>query len=161
MRLGIDVGGTFTDFVLMDPGRRFLGVGKHLTTPADPSLGALDGTAALCKQHGVPLAEVMHAVHGTTLVANTIIERRGRVPASSPPAASAMRWRPGARSATTCTTCSHPKARSALKPGDRLTIRFAGGGYGPPDGRDRDRVLSDLRHGYITERAAREAYKLT
>jgi N-methylhydantoinase A len=77
MRLGIDVGGTFTDFVLMDPDRRFLGVGKHLTTPADPSLGALDGTAALCKQHGVPLGQVVHAVHGTTLVANTIIERKG------------------------------------------------------------------------------------
>ncbi len=77
MRLGIDVGGTFTDFVLLDPARRFLGVGKHLTTPADPSLGALEGTAALCRQHGVPLAQVVHAVHGTTLVANTIIERKG------------------------------------------------------------------------------------
>ena len=56
----------------------------------------------------------------------------------------------------------HPKARSALKPGDRLTIRYAGGGgYGPPDRRDRDRVLADLRHGYITERAAREIYKLS
>jgi N-methylhydantoinase B len=56
----------------------------------------------------------------------------------------------------------HPKARSTLKPGDRLTIRYAGGGgYGPPDARDRDRVLSDLRHGYITEPAARETYKLT
>ena len=77
MRLGIDVGGTFTDFVLLDPERRFLGVGKHLTTPADPSLGALDGTAALCRQHGVPLTQVVHAVHGTTLVANTIIERKG------------------------------------------------------------------------------------
>jgi N-methylhydantoinase B len=55
----------------------------------------------------------------------------------------------------------HPKARSTLKPGDRLTIHYAGGGgYGPPERRDRDRVLSDLRHGYITERAARETYKL-
>ena len=55
----------------------------------------------------------------------------------------------------------HPKARSSLKPGNRLTIRCAGGGgYGPPDGRDQDRVLSDLRHGYITESAACEVYKL-
>ena len=55
----------------------------------------------------------------------------------------------------------HPKARSTLKPGDRLTIHYAGGGgYGPPERRDRDRVLADLRHGYITERAAREVYRL-
>ena len=48
-----------------------------------------------------------------------------------------------------------------LGPGDRPTIQYAGGGgYGPPDRRERDRVLSDLRHGYITERAAREVYTL-
>ena len=56
----------------------------------------------------------------------------------------------------------HPKARSALKPGDRLTIRYAGGGgYGPPEKRDRDRVVWDLRNGYITDRAARTLYNLS
>lgn len=55
----------------------------------------------------------------------------------------------------------HPKARSSLKPGDRLTIQYAGGGgYGPPDRRDRDRVQWDLRNGYITSHAAREIYRL-
>lgn len=77
MRLGIDVGGTFTDFVLLDPSRQFLGVGKHLTTPQDPSRCALDGTDALARQHGVDLASVQQAVHGTTLVTNTVIERTG------------------------------------------------------------------------------------
>ena len=56
----------------------------------------------------------------------------------------------------------HPKARSTLKPGDRLTIHYAaGGGDGSPERGDRDRAASDLRHGYITERAAREVYGLT
>lgn len=55
----------------------------------------------------------------------------------------------------------HPKARSTLRPGDRLTIQYAGGGgYGPPDRRDRHRVAADLRQGYIIERAAREIYRL-
>jgi N-methylhydantoinase B len=56
----------------------------------------------------------------------------------------------------------HPKARSSLKPGDRLTIQFAGGGgYGPPDQRDRKLVLEDLRNGYITESATRQIYRLS
>ena len=55
----------------------------------------------------------------------------------------------------------HPKARSTLKPGDRLTMRYAGGGgYGPPEGRSREAVAADLRNGYITESAARDVYGL-
>lgn len=55
----------------------------------------------------------------------------------------------------------HPKARSALKPGDRLTIKYAGGGgYGQPVERSRERVVSDLQNGYITERAALDLYGL-
>lgn len=53
----------------------------------------------------------------------------------------------------------HPKARSILKPGDRLTIQYAGGGgYGLPAERAPELVEADLRLGYITERAAREIY---
>jgi len=55
----------------------------------------------------------------------------------------------------------YPNASGSLNPGDRLTVRYAGGGYGAPDRRDRDRVLADLRHGYITESAARGIYKLS
>ena len=55
----------------------------------------------------------------------------------------------------------HPKARSTLRPGDRLTIRYAGGGgYGPPQERSPDAVAADLRNGYITEAAARDVYGL-
>ncbi len=49
----------------------------------------------------------------------------------------------------------HPKACSTPKVGNRLTIRCAGGGHDPPGSRDRDHFHSDLRPGYITERAAR------
>jgi N-methylhydantoinase B len=55
----------------------------------------------------------------------------------------------------------HPKARSALRPGDVLTIQYAGGGgYGPPVERSRERVAADVRNGYITEAAARAIYGL-
>ena len=56
----------------------------------------------------------------------------------------------------------HPKARSSLRPGDRLAIQYAGGGgYGPPEERDRERVLDDLRNGYISVRAAEGIYGLS
>lgn len=55
----------------------------------------------------------------------------------------------------------HPKAKSTLRPGDRLVVQYAGGGgYGVPAERERARVLADLRDGYISERAAREIYAL-
>jgi N-methylhydantoinase B len=53
----------------------------------------------------------------------------------------------------------HPKARSTLQPGDRLTIQYAGGGgYGPPNDRSREAVAADLRNGYITDAVARDVY---
>ncbi len=77
MRVGIDVGGTFTDFVAVDGEGGGFVVGKRLTTPEDPSVGAIEGTLELAGRHGLPLGEIRHVLHGTTLVANTIIERRG------------------------------------------------------------------------------------
>jgi N-methylhydantoinase A len=77
MRLGTDVGGTFTDFVLLDSRQDGVGVGKLLTTPDDPSRAVLEGTEALTSQNGVQIRDVHQFVHGTTLVTNTIIERKG------------------------------------------------------------------------------------
>ncbi|MBI3969108.1 MAG: hydantoinase/oxoprolinase family protein [Chloroflexi bacterium] len=77
IRIGVDVGGTFTDFVLLDEERRLIHLGKCLTTPADPSQGVLDGLADLLDRTGYRLAQLDNAVHGTTLVTNTIIERKG------------------------------------------------------------------------------------
>ena len=76
-RLGFDIGGTFTDFVLQEVATGAVFVGKELTTPRDPSEGVVRGLAALLEAARVRLAEVEQIVHGTTLGANLVIERRG------------------------------------------------------------------------------------
>ncbi len=76
-RIGVDIGGTFTDLVLLDTRDGRLFNGKVLTTPQAPERAVLDGVAALLAQHGVAPADVRHVIHGTTLVANALIERRG------------------------------------------------------------------------------------
>jgi N-methylhydantoinase A len=73
-RIGVDIGGTFTDLVLL-VGGRVAAVGKALTTPSDPSVAVAEGVAALLAE--VDPAGVGEVVHGTTLVANALIERRG------------------------------------------------------------------------------------
>jgi 5-oxoprolinase (ATP-hydrolysing)/N-methylhydantoinase A len=76
-RIGVDIGGTFTDFVLLDAARGQIRLHKRLTTPSDPSEGALLGLDELVAAEGIALAEVGELLHGTTLVTNAIIERRG------------------------------------------------------------------------------------
>jgi len=76
-RIGFDIGGTFTDFILLDTERNDIRLHKCLTTPADPSIGALEGLAQIASDAGIALAEVTDIVHGTTLVTNALIERRG------------------------------------------------------------------------------------
>jgi len=76
-RVGLDIGGTFTDFVLLDQATGEVRLHKCLTTPEDPSAGALEGLAALLAEAGLKMRDLAALVHGTTLVTNTIIERRG------------------------------------------------------------------------------------
>src|SRR5882757_10867747 len=76
-RVGIDIGGTFTDFVLYHGQTQQISLYKCLTTPDDPSIAALEGLAALTAEAGTTLGEESEIVHGTTLVTNAIIERRG------------------------------------------------------------------------------------
>jgi N-methylhydantoinase A/oxoprolinase/acetone carboxylase beta subunit len=76
-RVGFDVGGTFTDFVLQSPSGE-LSTGKRLTTYPDPSEACLAGLDALLAQGGVPWSDVAQAVHGTTLGSNIVIERKAR-----------------------------------------------------------------------------------
>ena len=76
-RVGLDIGGTFTDFVLLDQATGEVRLRKCLTTPEDPSAGALEGLAALLAEAGLKMRDLAALVHGTTLVTNTIIERRG------------------------------------------------------------------------------------
>ena len=76
-RIGFDIGGTFTDFILYDGEKRSVQLHKRLTTPHDPSEAALIGLEELVAMGGVKLADVSEIVHGTTLVTNTVIERKG------------------------------------------------------------------------------------
>ena len=76
-RIGVDIGGTFTDFVMLDTASGRMFNEKVLTTPHDPSLGVLEGLQKILAAHDVTPADVRHVIHGTTLVANAIIERRG------------------------------------------------------------------------------------
>jgi N-methylhydantoinase A len=75
MRIGIDIGGTFTDLVLAAAGRRHSL--KVLTTPAAPERGVLVGLAQLLAESGHKAADIGLIVHGTTLATNAIIERKG------------------------------------------------------------------------------------
>jgi len=77
LRLGFDIGGTFTDFVLSDPATGALRLHKRLTTTEDPAVGALDGLRHIVAAHGTDLSKVTEIVHGTTLVTNALIERTG------------------------------------------------------------------------------------
>ncbi|MBL8376855.1 MAG: hydantoinase/oxoprolinase family protein [Burkholderiales bacterium] len=76
-RIGVDIGGTFTDFVMQDAATGRLYNEKLLTTPADPSLAVIDGIGRMLRAHGVAAGDVLQVIHGTTLVANAIIERKG------------------------------------------------------------------------------------
>src|SRR5262245_56269696 len=76
-RVGFDVGGTFTDFVLQAPSGE-LRTAKRLTTYPDPSDACLAGLDALMAEAGAPWTELAHAVHGTTLGSNIVIERKGQ-----------------------------------------------------------------------------------
>ena len=76
-RVGIDVGGTFTDFAIVEVPSGRLATHKQLTTPQDPSISVLTGLDALLARAAVDIAELGAIVHGTTLVTNAIIERRG------------------------------------------------------------------------------------
>jgi N-methylhydantoinase A len=76
-RLGVDIGGTFTDLVLIDETSGALRVEKILTTPKDFAQAVEQGTQALLGAAGVAPGEVRAVVHGTTLATNALIERKG------------------------------------------------------------------------------------
>jgi 5-oxoprolinase (ATP-hydrolysing) len=76
-RIGLDIGGTFTDFVLLDSEHAAIRLHKCLTTPIDPSAGALEGLGELLGAADLTLADIGEIVHGTTLVTNALIERKG------------------------------------------------------------------------------------
>ncbi|MFI7128182.1 hydantoinase/oxoprolinase family protein [Nonomuraea sp. NPDC050153] len=76
-RIGIDVGGTFTDLLAAVPERGLVVHHKEPSTPADPSLAVADGLAALLARADLRPDEVTGLVHGTTIGLNAVIQRRG------------------------------------------------------------------------------------
>ena len=78
-RVGIDIGGTFTDFAFLKDSEFILH--KNLSTPADRSIGVMNGLKRLAEIEGVPLADFLKRcdaiVHGTTVADNTLIEMNG------------------------------------------------------------------------------------
>jgi N-methylhydantoinase A len=76
-RLGVDVGGTFTDLLLIDDesGRTF--TAKVPSTPADSSVGVLNGIAAICEESGTDPKAIARVMHGTTVATNAVLTGRG------------------------------------------------------------------------------------
>ncbi len=79
VRIGVDVGGTFTDIVLADTrgGRQRVLVHKVPSTPSDQSVGVVDGVLGICRMAGLAPGEVDVLFHGTTVATNMVIERKG------------------------------------------------------------------------------------
>jgi N-methylhydantoinase A len=75
--VGVDVGGTFTDFHAYDDVTGAEVVHKTASTPANPSRAIVDGLQALCRANGIALDAVGRLAHGTTVATNALIQRRG------------------------------------------------------------------------------------
>lgn len=76
-RAGVDIGGTFTDLLLVEESSGQFIVGKVLTTPANPAAGVRAALGGALERTSVPASALGTVVHGTTLVTNAIIERKG------------------------------------------------------------------------------------
>lgn len=76
-RIGVDIGGTFTDFVLHDQARGIIQTGKRLTTPEAPSRAIVEGVQRLLSETNTHAGQIASIVHGTTLITNTVLERTG------------------------------------------------------------------------------------
>jgi N-methylhydantoinase A len=76
-RLGVDVGGTFTDLFLVDDDRARQWRVKTPSTPRDPSDGVLTGVERICAEAGIAPGDLRNLVHGTTVATNAVLESKG------------------------------------------------------------------------------------
>ena len=76
-RLGVDVGGTFTDVLLHDSERQRVWLAKTPSTPADQSVGVIEGIRLAAARADIGLDELDAILHGTTVATNAVLERRG------------------------------------------------------------------------------------
>ena len=82
LRIAIDIGGTFTDTVLIRGHQEILASSKNLTTATDPAEGAREGAKRVLQLSGHSIEDVNGFIHGTTLATNALIERQGACVAS-------------------------------------------------------------------------------
>jgi N-methylhydantoinase A len=75
--VGLDIGGTFTDVVMVHPKSRGMARFKCLTTPDEPARGALEGVDGVLAEAGAAPGDIAVLLHATTLVSNALIERKG------------------------------------------------------------------------------------
>jgi N-methylhydantoinase A len=76
-RLGVDVGGTFTDLIMINKESGETYTSKVPSTPHDSSVGVLNGIAKICEQNGIDARNITHVMHGTTVATNTVLEGKG------------------------------------------------------------------------------------
>src|SRR3954453_18926606 len=76
-RLGVDVGGTFTDLLLIDEGTGETHRAKTPSTPADQAQGVLVGIEKICGSAGITPGDISHVLHGTTVATNAVLEGKG------------------------------------------------------------------------------------
>jgi N-methylhydantoinase A len=77
LRIGVDVGGTFTDLVAINPATGYFWHNKQPSTPENPERAILVGTAQLLMASGRSGEDVVFFGHGTTVITNMILERKG------------------------------------------------------------------------------------
>jgi N-methylhydantoinase A len=77
LKLGVDVGGTFTDVLLLAQDTGELTIAKVLSTPEDQSAGVISGVQQACRARGVSPADLALILHGSTVVTNMILEEKG------------------------------------------------------------------------------------
>ncbi|MBT3535264.1 MAG: hydantoinase/oxoprolinase family protein, partial [Rhodospirillaceae bacterium] len=76
-RVGVDIGGTFTDFCVFDEDSGALHTLKVLSTPERPGEEVLAGLREIERRHGVTADQISYFTHGTTVGVNTVIQRKG------------------------------------------------------------------------------------
>ncbi|MDW8259238.1 MAG: hydantoinase/oxoprolinase family protein, partial [Gammaproteobacteria bacterium] len=76
-RLGVDVGGTFTDLLLVNEKTGTTWSAKVPSTPKDQSIGVLQGLTRVCEKAGISPTEIDHVMHGTTVATNTVLTGTG------------------------------------------------------------------------------------
>jgi N-methylhydantoinase A len=76
IRIGVDIGGTFTDLQILDARRGAIHSHKVATTPADPSIGLMEGVHEAAQRFAFDLGDVGYLLHGTTIATNAVLERK-------------------------------------------------------------------------------------